>query len=77
MSKQHPLSQPAETIATILRKEKNWEELWFYQKTVTLYQLTYRFTQRFSLNMVTALWIRWFKQPAQASRTLLRGWLTA
>ena len=30
-----------------LRKQINWENLYFYQKTNTLYMLTYRFTQRF------------------------------
>ena len=38
---------PAAMIDTVLRKEVNWKELWFYQKTVALYQLTYVFTQRF------------------------------
>ena len=37
----------AAMIDTVLRREKNWEELYFYQKTVTLYQLTYAFCQRF------------------------------
>ena len=39
--------EPAAMIDAVLRKEKNWGELWFYQKTVTLYQMTYVFTQRF------------------------------
>lgn len=34
-------------IDTVLRREKNWEELYFYQKTVVLYQLTYAFCGRF------------------------------
>ncbi len=34
-------------IDTVLRREKNWETLRFYQKTVVLYQLTYVFCQRF------------------------------
>ena len=38
---------PAAIIDAVLRREKNWEELWFYQKTVVLYQLTYAFTARF------------------------------
>ena len=37
----------AAMIDAVLRKETNWEELWFYQKTVVLYQLTYVFTKRF------------------------------
>lgn len=40
-------TQPAAMIDAVLRKEKNWESLWFYQKTVVLYQLTYVFTNRF------------------------------
>ena len=34
-------------IDAVLRREKNWQELWFYQKTVVLYQMTYVFTSRF------------------------------
>jgi four helix bundle protein len=37
----------AAMIDAVLRKETNWEELWFYQKTVVLYQLAYVFTKRF------------------------------
>lgn len=37
----------AAMIDTVLRQEKDWKELYFYQKTVTLYQLTYMFCQRF------------------------------
>ncbi len=37
----------AAMIDTVLRKEKNWESLHFYQKTVVLYQMTYIFSQRF------------------------------
>ena len=39
--------QPANQIESILRKQANWKKLWFYQKTVVLYQLTYTFTRRF------------------------------
>ena len=31
----------------VLRKQANWEELFFYQKTVVLYQMTFDFTKRF------------------------------
>ena len=31
----------------VLRKQNSWEGLWFYRKTVTLYELTKVFTQRF------------------------------
>ena len=37
----------AETIESILRVQTNWKNLWFYQKTVVLYQMTYVFTKRF------------------------------
>ena len=30
-----------------LRKQTHWEDLYFYQKADTLYQLTFRFTERF------------------------------
>lgn len=38
---------PAQRIETVLRKQTNWKRLWFYQKTVVLYQMTYVFTRRF------------------------------
>ena len=31
----------------VLRKQNSWEGLWFYRKTVTLYELTKVFTKRF------------------------------
>ena len=43
----HSALDAAAMIDTVLRREPNWEELYFYQKTVTLYQLTYVFCQRF------------------------------
>ena len=27
----------------VLKRQTNWRELWFYKKTVVLYQLTYVF----------------------------------
>ena len=39
--------KPEEQLATVLRKQTNWKNLWFYQKTVVLYQMTYVFTRRF------------------------------
>jgi len=39
--------ESAAKIETVLRKQANWKSLWFYQKTVVLYQLTYTFTRRF------------------------------
>ena len=41
------LPEPAQRIETVLRKQANWKRLWFYQKTVVLYQMTYVFTRRF------------------------------
>ena len=35
------------TTPQVLRKQANWEDLYFYQKSVVLYQLTYVFTKRF------------------------------
>ena len=46
-NKQKNPSEAAAMIDAVLRREKNWEELWFYQKTVVLYQMTYVFTSRF------------------------------
>ena len=40
--KQSPTDTPA-----VLRKQANWEDLYFYQKTDVLYQLTFAFTRRF------------------------------
>jgi len=37
----------AERIESVLKKQTNWKTLWFYQKTVVLYQMTYVFTRRF------------------------------
>ncbi len=37
----------ANQIESVLRRQTNWKNLWFYQKTVVLYQLTYVFTRRF------------------------------
>ena len=38
---------PAKEIESVLRRQTNWRNLWFYQKTVVLYQMTYVFTRRF------------------------------
>ena len=38
---------PTNNIESVLRKQTNWKNLWFYQKTVVLYQMTYVFTRRF------------------------------
>lgn len=41
------MSSPSKNIESVLRKQTNWKKLWFYQKAVVLYQLTYVFTRRF------------------------------
>ena len=35
------------TAKPVLRKQTNWENLYFYQKANVLYQLTFAFTKRF------------------------------
>ena len=35
------------TTPQVLRKQANWEDLYFYQKSNVLYQMTYVFTKRF------------------------------
>ena len=40
-------NQPSQALPQVLRKQANWEGLYFYQKSNVLYQLTYAFTQRF------------------------------
>ena len=37
----------SQTNAQVLRRQANWENLYFYQKSNVLYQLTYVFTKRF------------------------------
>ena len=39
--------QPAKKIETVLRKQANWKEFWFYQKAQVLFLMTYVFTRRF------------------------------
>lgn len=55
----------AQLIATVLRRQTNWRELWFYQKTVVLYQMTYTFTRRF----LPAYGDRTVDQMVQAARS--------
>ena len=54
--------------AGILRTQTNWENLYFYQKTVALYQLTYVFCKRFLPNTVIGRSIRWCRRRGAASR---------
>ncbi len=46
-NKKEQKENPAQKIDSVLRKQTNWKNLWFYQKTVVLYQLTYVFTRRY------------------------------
>lgn len=39
--------EKAGNIRSVLKKQVNWKELWFYQKTEVLYHMTYVFTKRF------------------------------
>lgn len=55
----------AEQIESVLRKQTNWKNLWFYQKTVVLYQMTYVFTRRF----LPAYGDRTVDQMVQAARS--------
>ena len=57
--------KPAKQLETVLRKQTNWNNLWFYQKTVVLYQLTYVFTRRF----LPAYGDRTVDQMLQAARS--------
>ena len=57
--------QPARELESVLRKQTNWKNLWFYQKTVVLYQLTYVFTRRF----LPAFGDRTVDQMLQAARS--------
>jgi len=55
----------AEKIESVLRKQTNWKNLWFYRKTVVLYQMTYVFTKRF----LPAYGDRTVDQMVQAARS--------
>ena len=57
--------QPAQQLETVLRKQTNWKNLWFYKKTVVLYQMTYVFTRRF----LPAYGDRTVDQMVQAARS--------
>lgn len=57
--------QPAQQVETVLRKQTNWKNLWFYKKTVVLYQMTYVFTRRF----LPAYGDRTVDQMVQAARS--------
>ena len=58
-------SMPAQQLESVLRKQANWKNLWFYQKTVVLYQMTYAFTRRF----LPAYGDRTVDQMLQAARS--------
>ena len=57
--------EAAERIESVLRKQTNWKNLWFYQKTIVLYQMTYVFTKRF----LPAYGDRTVDQMVQAARS--------
>ena len=58
-------NEPAKKLESVLRKQTNWKSLWFYQKTVVLYQMTYVFTRRF----LPAFGDRTVDQMVQAARS--------
>lgn len=58
-------TMPAKELESVLRKQTNWKNLWFYQKTVVLYQMTYAFTRRF----LPAYGDRTVDQMVQAARS--------
>ena len=58
-------SSSAAKIESVLRKQTVWQNLWFYQKTVVLYQMTYAFTRRF----LPAYGDRTVDQMIQAARS--------
>ena len=58
-------TMPAQQLESVLRKQTNWKNLWFYQKTVVLYQMTYVFTRRF----LPAYGDRTVDQMVQAARS--------
>ena len=63
--KQNTPQASAAKIETVMRKQTNWKNLWFYQKTVVLYQMTYVFTRRF----LPAYGDRTVDQMVQAARS--------
>ena len=65
MENKSPSQAPAAKIESVLRKQTNWKNLWFYQKTVVLYQMTYVFTRRF----LPAYGDRTVDQMVQAARS--------
>lgn len=71
MNKENPI--PAHQLETVLRKQTNWKNLWFYQKTVVLYQLTYVFTRRFLPAYGSAPLTRCCRLHARGSRTSSRA----
>ena len=62
---QETQNSPSKKIESIFRKQTNWKNLWFYQKTVVLYQMTYVFTRRF----LSAHHDRTVDQMVQAARS--------
>jgi RNA polymerase-interacting CarD/CdnL/TRCF family regulator len=55
-----------------LRRQANWEELYFYKKTDVLYQLTFAFTKRF-LKMADRTIDQMGRRHALENRTLQRA----
>ena len=41
------MKNPTQQKIKVLKPQTNWKDLWFYKKSVVLYQLTYVFTRKF------------------------------
>ena len=41
------MKNPTQQKTKVLKPQTNWKDLWFYKKSVVLYQLTYVFTRKF------------------------------
>lgn len=45
--KSQEIQEIPQELQSIFRRVPKWQELWFYQKTEVLYQMTYVFCERF------------------------------
>ena len=61
--------EPTKEPVKILRDQTNWEKLFFYQKTVVLYQMTYVFCKRFCKRFLPRHGDRTVDQMIQAARS--------
>ena len=59
------MKNPTQQKTKVLKPQTNWKDLWFYKKSVVLYQLTYVFTRKF----LPAYGDRTVDQMLQAARS--------